>query len=331
MQACVFGAGAIGSLLASHLMRAGGAEVSVVARGDHLRAIAAHGVKVVSPEGECVHRPAAATDRADTLPPQDIVFVTLKAMAQSPCAGQIAALLKPSGHAVFASNGIAWWWQHGLPGASASPLVDPGGALWRLLGPERALGCVVYSANELIAPGVVRHHGNNRWVLGEPAGAHSERLARTVDLMRRGGLGAEASLDIRGALWAKLLRNVTSNALCALTRLPIDGLAADADLMDMASRLIDEVVRIARAHGSDIAGQADPTRASLRLGGGRPGAPFTGVKPSMLQDVLAGRPIEVEAIVGQVQLLARETATPCPVIDAMLPLLRGLDRSLPAR
>lgn len=327
-RVCVFGAGAVGSLMASHLMRAGDAEVSLVARGEHLRAIQAHGLKRVSAEGEFVDRPVAATDQPGTLPPQDIVFVTLKAMAQSPCAADIANLLAPGGHAVFANNGIPWWWKHGLADAGPLPLLDPGGALWHRLGPQRSVGCVVQSANEITSPGVVLHRGNNGWLLSEPAGGASARVDATVDLMRRAGLNAEASKDIRRDVWAKLLRNVTSNPLCALTRLSIDRIADDPGLMDVASRAIDELVQIAKAHGSDIADHAQPTRESLRNGGGRAGTQVKGMKPSMLQDVLAGRPMEVEAILGQVQLLARETGTPSPVIDALLPLLRGLDRAI---
>jgi 2-dehydropantoate 2-reductase len=325
-RVCVFGAGAVGSFVAGHLAYAGACEVSVVARGPQLRAVAEQGIRILTPTREIMGRPFAATDTPATLPLQDIVVVTLKAVAQSPCAADIAALLTPGGHAVFAGNGIPWWWKHGLPGVAPLPLVDPGSALWRTLGPERALGCVIYSANELVAPGVVRNAGNNRWLLGEPVGGLSERLQRTVDLFVRAGLGAEASLDIRGDVWAKLLRNVPANSICALTRLPVDALADDPALTDMASRAIDEVVAIARAHGTYISAQASATRESLRHGGGSATTPFTGVKPSMLQDVLAGHPLEVGAILGQVQQLARETHTPCPVLDVLLPLLRGLDQ-----
>ncbi len=326
-RVCVFGAGAVGSFVAGHLAHAGHCEVSVVARGPQLRAVVGQGIRIVSPKGEIIGQPFAATDQPSTLPPQDIVVVTLKTMAQSTCAADIAALLKPDGHAVFAGNGIPWWWKHGQPDAAPLFLVDRDAALWRILGPGRALGCVIYSANELVAPGVVRNSGNNRWLLGEPAGGTSERLQRTVDVMVRSGLGAEVSSDIRGDVWVKLLRNVPANSICALTRLSVDALAADPALMDMAGRAIDEVVKIARAHGTDIAEWADATRESLRHGGGNAAMPFTGMKPSMLQDVLADRALEVDAILGQVQQLAREMRTPCPVLDVLLPLLRGLNHS----
>lgn len=330
-RVCIFGAGAIGSFLGVHLVNGGECEVSVVARGEHLRAIRRDGIRLESPQRALAGRPHAATDEPSSLPPQDIVFVTLKAMAQSPNAAAIAALLKPDGHAVFVGNGIPWWWKHGLAAPGPLPLVDADGALWHGLGAGRVVGCVVYSGNELVAPGVVRNSGNNRWLLGEPAGGDSERLQATIGLMARAGLGAEAAGDIRRELWAKLLRNVTSNPLCAITGLSIDRMAAQPGLMELAGRLLDEVTLVARSHGSDVADEATATRESLRYGGGRAAMPFVGMKPSMLQDVLAGRSLEVEAILGQVQVLAGETATPTPVLDVLLPLVRGLDAGIAQR
>jgi 2-dehydropantoate 2-reductase len=331
MRVCVFGAGAVGSVVATRLAAAHEAEVSVVARGPQLRAIVEHGLVLHSSGSVLVARPAAATDTPSDLPPQDMVFVTLKATAQSACATDIAALVAPGGCAVFMNNGIPWWWKAGEPGAGPLPLVDTDGAVWRQVGPDRALGCVVYSASEVVAPGVVRHDGGNRWLLAEASGTDSPRLARAVGLMERAGLSAEASPDLRREVWAKLLRNTTLNSLCALTRLTVDGLAADPGLMVMAHALIDEVAQIATAHAKDVAAEHRAAHAALQHGGGREGAPMRGVRPSMLQDVLAERPIEVEAIAGQVQQLARESGTPCPTLDAIVPLLRGLAGSLTAR
>jgi 2-dehydropantoate 2-reductase len=323
MRVCIFGAGAVGSVVAARVAAAREAEVSVIARGAHLRAIVERGLVLRSGGSEIAVRPAAATDKPADLPPQDIVFVTLKVMAQSANAAAIAALLAPQGVAVFVNNGIPWWWKAGQADAGPLPMVDADGAVWRHLGPVRALGCVVYSASELVVPGVVRHDGGNRWLLAEPTGAPGARLAQAVALMTRAGLSAEASPDLRREVWAKLLRNTSFNSLCALTRLPVDGLAADPALRAMAHALIDEVLQIAAAHGKPIAAEAAAAHSALR-----DGAALRGLRPSMLQDVLAGRPIEVEAIAGQVQQLARESATPCPALDAVVPLLRGLAHSL---
>lgn len=327
-RVCVYGAGAVGSVVAARLAAALEAEVSVVARGAHLQAIAERGLVLRSGREELVARPAAATDTPARLPPQDLVFVTLKAMVQADHAAAIAALLAPGGAAVFMANGIPWWWQAGTPDAAPLPLVDAGGAVWRHVGPAQALGCVVYSASEVVAPGVVRHDGGNRWLLAEAAGGTSPRLGHAVALMCRAGLSAEASPDLRREVWAKLLRNTAFNTLCALTRLPVDGLEADPALLAMADALIDEVAAIAAAHGKDVAAEAAVAHVGARYGGGREGAALRGLRPSMLQDVLAGRPIEVEAIAGQVQQLAHASGTPCPTLDQLVPLLRGLARSL---
>ncbi|ARP80190.1 hypothetical protein CAL12_04655 [Bordetella genomosp. 8] len=335
MDVCVFGAGAIGGFMAAHLaanLAAGDqANVSVIARGAQLAAIRQHGLRVISNGSDIVARPARAVDRPADLPPQDIVFVTLKACALPATAGAIAALLKPEGHAVFVTNGLTWWWKHGQPNPGPLPLLDPDGTLWNTLTPQRVLGCVVYAPNEVIEPGVVRHTGANRWIVGEPDNSDSARLRATVDLMTQAGLGGEASLDLRREVWAKLMLNAALNPLCALTRLPSNHLSADPELLAIGDGIIEELVAIAAAQGSDVADQAEKAHTALRRrpsGGNSGGAPTGGTRPSMLQDALAGRPTEVEAILGQSQAFAREAGIRCPRIDGVLPLMRGLDRSL---
>lgn len=328
MEVCVFGAGAIGGFMAARLAAGGRAQVSVIARGAHLAAIREHGLRLVSTDGDISVRPAHAVDRPQDLPPQDIVFVTLKAYALPGAATAIAGLLKPDGHAVFVTNGLTWWWKHGQPNPGPLPLLDPDGALWDTLTPQRVLGCVVYAPNEVIAPGVIRHTGPNRWLLGEPDGSDSVRLRATVDVMKHAGLGAEASPDLRREVWAKLMRNAALNPLCALTRLPSGGLSGDPELLAIGDGIIGELVAIAAAHGSHVEDQAEASRSALRRVGAAGGTPIGGTRPSMLQDALAGRPTEVEAILGQLQAFAREAGVPCPHIDGVLPLMRGLDRSL---
>ncbi|ANN69406.1 ketopantoate reductase family protein [Bordetella bronchialis] len=328
MDVCVFGAGAIGGFMAARLAAAGQAKVSVIARGAHLAAVRQHGLRLLSTGGDVSARPAQAVDRPQDLPPQDIVFVTLKAYALPGAAAAIAGLLKPQGHAVFVTNGLTWWWKHGQANAGPLPLLDPDGALWNTLTPQRVLGCVVYAPNEVIEPGVIRHTGPNRWLLGEPDNSDSARLRATVALMRQAGLGAEASMDLRREVWTKLMRNAALNPLCALTRLPATELSRDPELLAIGDGIIAELVAIAAAHGSHVEGDAEEARAALRRGGPGGAAPAGGMRPSMLQDALAGRPTEVEAILGQLQAFAREAGIPCPHIDGVLPLMRGLDRSL---
>jgi 2-dehydropantoate 2-reductase len=328
MDVCVFGAGAIGGFMAARLAAGGQANVSVIARGAHLAAIREHGLRVLSTAGDISARPTHAAERPQDLPPQDIVFVTLKAYALSACAESIAGLLKPGGHAVFVTNGITWWWRHGTNRPGPLPLLDPDRRLWDILTPQRVLGCVVYAPSEVVDPGMVRHTGPNRWILGEPDGSDSARLKTTVDLMTHAGLGAEPSRDLRRAVWAKLMRNAALNPLCALTRLPVTGLSSDPGLLALGDGIIQELVAIAAAHGSQVADEADDARAALRRGGVAGNSPTPGTRPSMLQDALGGRPTEVEAILGQLQAFGREAGIPCPSLDAVLPLMRGLDRSL---
>jgi 2-dehydropantoate 2-reductase len=330
MKLCVFGAGAIGGHLAARLAHVHGTahEVSMVARGEHLAAVRRDGLHLDSIAGDVHARPGVATDDPATLPPQDVVFVTLKAVAQPGAAEAVARLLGDEGVAVYVGNGIPWWWNAGRPGADGPlPLLDPQGALWSRVGPARTIGVVVYSGNEVIRPGVVRHRGNNRWLLGEPRAAQPERLARVAALMREAGLVVEVSADIRREVWLKLLRNVPLNALCALTRLATDELAAEPGLAETAARAVDEAVAVAAAQGMDLSAEAPAARAAFAPGGALRAPGFKGVRPSMLQDVEGGRPTEVDAILGQVAAFGREAGVATPTIDVLLALVRGLDRT----
>lgn len=320
MRVCVYGAGAIGGHAAAQLIDAGTSEVSVVARGDHLRAIAAHGLVLRTQEGEIVARPAAATDDASTLPRQDLVVVTLKAPALPEHAVRIAGLLEPDGVALFITNGIPWWWNHGRRDEPL-PLLDPDGALWTELGADRALGGVVHCTNEILEPGVVVHRARNRWIVGEPAAAGSERLERVLALLRTTRLGVEHAQDIRRAVWEKLVQNVAVSGISALTRLQTQAIVRDPALRRMVVALVEETLAVARALGWDLGREIDAEETARSFD-------VPDVTPSMLQDVLLGRPLEVEAIAGQAQAFGRDAAVPTPVLDVLVPLLRGLSRGV---
>lgn len=322
MKVCVFGVGAVGSYLVARLSRIPSVELSAVARGDNLSALRSGGVCVEAPGETFSGRPAIVTDRPQVLPPQDLVFVAIKADALPPVASTLRQLVGTHGHVVFAVNGIPWWWNHGRGTAGALALLDPRGDLWNILGPERVLGCVVHSGNEMVAPGLIRHSGSNFWPVGEPDGSHSARLERTVDLMQAAGLRAEASTEIRRHIFAKLLRNAAFNSICALTGLPLEWLSQTPSVKALTLAVMEEVVAIAAAQGFDIRAEA---REYGQLKEPPPGsAPALGQKPSMLQDALLGRPMEVDAIVGQLCEFATESNVPCPALGTMLPLLRGL-------
>lgn len=318
---CVFGAGAIGSHIVAKLARAGTANLSVVARGAHLAAIRERGLAFRSERESFQVAVPQATDDPSGLPPQDILLVTLKAPALPAVADTLARLLAPDGVAVFLVNGIPWWWDHGLAGEGGPlPLLDPGGVLWKRIGPERALGSVVYSGNELAEPGVVIHYSMNRFVFGEPDGTRNDRAPALADLFTAAGIPSEVSADIRTEVWRKLLLNAPGNPLAALTRLSARDRAVDPELAGLGQRILEEVIATAGALGWDLRDFAanDPhVLASSR----------SGSRPSMLQDVLRSRPMEVESLLGQLQAFARSASVQTPVIDVILPILRGLDRS----
>ena len=331
MRVCIFGAGAIGGHIGARLSAASDAEVYAVARGAQLDAVRKHGFTLKSGTEEFHGRPRVATDDPATLPKQHIVIVTLKAHVLPSVAATIDQLLAPQGVAVFPLNGLTWWWRYGIRGKQeALPLLDPQHDLWNRLR-ERALGCVAYSPNHVVSPGVVRNVGASRWVIGEPSGEKTQRVETVVDVLKSAGLRAEASSDIRGEIWRKFASNVWSNPLGALMRLNQSDVMGNPDLKEVAARLTRETLEVAAAMGWDMRRDMDVEKQLSS----RPTAPTASsggppIPPSMLQDVLLGRSLETEAHLGQLQAFAREYSVPVPTIDVVLPLLRGLDQSLRA-
>ncbi len=322
MKVCIYGAGAIGGHIAARLIAKTDAIVSIVARGAHLAAIRANGITLRSGGQEIGGHPRAVTDDPASLPPQDIVLVTLKGPSLSAAARPLARLLGETGFAVFLMNGIPWWWNHATDRDGPLELVDPGAAMWREVGPGRALHGVISSSNAVVAPGVIQHYGGNRWMIGEPDGALSPRAQAVVDLFGDAGLQAIVSGDIRADIWRKLFVNISSNPFAALTRLTSQEGAAVPGLDDLCVKAIDEALAVTLAMGCDLRSETcaeDIVRPPGGRGGGR---------SSMLQDVDAGRALEVEGIVGQVQAFGRTFGVPTPTLDVVLPLLRGLDLAL---
>lgn len=325
MKVCVFGAGALGGHLAAQLIAAKNCELSLVARGAHLAAIRERGITLKVGGREVGGKAAAATDNPATLPPQDIVFVALKAQTLPAAAAAIGKLIKPDGCAVFLVNGIPWWFNHALPGNKGTlPLLDPDGALWREVRPERSVGSVAYSPNEVIAPGVIVNSNQNRWVFGEPDLSSSARLKTVVDLVKATGIDTEPSPDIRRELFRKLANNASNNTLCSLTRLDSAGVAGNDGLVKISMGIISETLAVAAKLGCDMRAEINVEQVATRARG-KPGA-----KPSTLQDVLAGKSLEIDALLGQTHAFAREHGVATPVIDVCLPLLRGLDAGLRA-
>ncbi len=322
MKVCIYGAGAVGGHLAARLAANTTAEVSLVVRSGSVAPLRARGLTLRTEGREITGRPHHVTDDPSTLPAQDLVVVTLKAPSQPAVARQIAGLLGQDGVTLFAMNGLPWWWNHGLNDRGALDRVDPDGALWREIGGARALGAVVNSSNHVPEPGLIIHAGAKRWTVGEPDNSSSPRLRRVVELLAAADLEAVESKDIRRDIWRKLMTNISGNPIAALTRLAGKDAVAVSALDDVAVKLIEEALIVAKAQGFALSGEVSPEGIARPAKGRFPG------KPSMLQDVEAGRALEVEAILGQVQSFARARNIATPTIDVVYALLSGLDHAL---
>jgi 2-dehydropantoate 2-reductase len=315
MRVCVYGAGAIGGHLAVRFAR-GGAEVSVVARGPHLAAIQRDGLTVHAVDGEH-HVTVAASDDPATLGPQDAVVVTVKAPALSQVAANIVPLLRPETGVAFVMNGIPWWYFHALPGAlegTRLPRIDPDDVLWRAVGPERAIGGVVYAASAVIAPGVIEvEQPRSRVVFGEPDGRVSERAEALAELLKAGGIVGEASPDIRTEIWNKLISNLAGGTLAVLSGAAPRAVYADPVCAAAGERVMQEAAAIAEALGSKPHrnfAQRIASTASMDH------------KPSILQDLELGRPMEVDGMFDAPLQLARLAGVTVPTLELLVALAK---------
>ena len=323
MKVCVFGAGALGGHLAAHLIAANQCEVSLVGRGPMLAGIRERGLTLQTGGKEIGGRPAAATDNPASLPPQDIVFTGLKAHMLPAAAEAIGKLVKPDGTVVVLLNGIPWWFNYGMGGERGKqgtlPLLDPDGGVWKHIRPERVIGSIAYSPNTIIAPGVIKHSLQNRWVFGEPDNSSSARLAQVAKLVGDSGIETKATNDIRSELFRKAIGNAPNNTLCALTRLDTAQIASDDSIVKLAIGIINETVAVAAKLGFDLRKEINAAEMATRSRG-RPG-----MRPSTAQDAMAGKSLEVDGLLGQTQVFGRELGVPTPVIDVCYALMRGLN------
>ena len=321
MKVCIYGAGAIGGYLATGLSEVD-VELSVVARGAHLAAIQANGLKLLIDGRERACRPMATNDPGE-LGPQDYVIVCLKAHQAWEVARQMAPLLGPDTAVVTGQNGVPWWYTHGLDARFAEARlrsVDPQDRQWTAIGPERAIGCVVYPATEIVEPGVVRHIYGKRFALGEPDGSLSSRCARLSRLLEAAGFEAPVLNDIRSEIWLKLWGNLCFNPISALTRATLDVVATEPSLRTLSIHMMREAQEIATRFGATF--RVDITRRVD--GAARVGAHRT----SMLQDLENGRPLEIDALLTSVQEMGRLVSVETPYIDMVLGLVQQLGRSL---
>lgn len=318
MRVCIFGAGAIGGFVAAHLAGVDGLDVSVVARGAHLAAIRERGLRVVTPQGEFVKR-VRATDRAEELGPQDLVFIALKQHQVRAALPALATLLGPDTTVVPPTTGIPYWYFHGLHGPHNGRQVDrldPGGAQWRALGPERALGCVYWVATDVIEPGVIHHDGKLlRFPIGEPDGSVSPRLQRLADAMNAAGLNAQIVPDIRAWVWAKMISSLSWNPLAVLTQASLDRLTASPPIVGLVRRLMREAEQVAEALGVE----RWPITTDERINAARNAGAH---RMSMLQDWQSSRPLEIGVLTDSIAAMSELAGVATPTIDAIYALLR---------
>jgi 2-dehydropantoate 2-reductase len=322
MKVAILGAGATGGFLGARLAKAG-AEVVLIARGAHLRAMTESGLRLIEPDGVSTVR-VNATDDLGVLRSVDAVFVTLKAHSLPAIAERLAANLGAGTAVVSAQNGIPWWYfqRHGgeMEGAHLET-VDPGGLIARTIDPERVIACIVYPATTVVEPGVVRHGEGEKFSLGELDGSQTERIVALSRLLVSAGLKAPVQSRIRQELWLKLLGNAVFNPLSVLTRATLGEMAESPLVAPIVRAAMGEVDGVARRLGIQI-----PVSIDQRIrGAARVGAH----KTSMLQDLEAGRPMEIDAIVGSVVELAGRFELPVPHLQTLYGSVKLLATSAP--
>jgi 2-dehydropantoate 2-reductase len=320
VKICIYGAGAIGGYLGA-LLAGTDAEVTLIARGPHLKAMQQDGLTLLSGDERRTVR-VRATDDPREAGPQDYVVLALKAHSVAPILDQLQPMLGPDTAVVTAQNGILWWYFHGLEGPWAGRRLesaDPGGRIWQALGPERAIGCVVYPSCEIVSPGVVRHLEGTRFMLGEPDGSKSDRVTSLGEVLTAAGLKAPVRRRIRDDIWFKLLGNATFNPVSVLTRATLEQMGTDPGVRDVIRTLMAEAVAVATQldvrFAMDIEKRID---AAVEVGAH---------KTSMLQDFEQGRALELDALVAAVVEMGQLVGVPTPTLAQVLALVRLADRA----
>ncbi len=324
MKICIFGAGAIGGYLAVELALAGH-EVSAIARGAHLDAIRKNGLKLLIEGDEKLARINASDDPA-AFGHQDFVICALKAHQSHACADMFAPLLGPSTAVVTAMNGVPWWYFYKEGGQFEGrhlDSVDAGARQWKSIGPERAIGCVVDPACEVVAPGVIEHHEFKRFTIGEPNGCRSDRVVTLSKVLTAAGLEAPIRDQIRWNVWLKLWGNVCFNPISALTHATLDRITSGPRLRELCKAMMHETKAVNEALGVNIPENMIDRRLAAA-------GSVTGHKMSMLQDLERHRSMEIDALVTAVQELGRMTGISTPTIDVVLALVqeRGIQAGL---
>jgi 2-dehydropantoate 2-reductase len=321
MKLCVFGAGAIGGLMAAKLAAKGDVEVTVIARGPHLAAMQSKGL-VLRSEGQESVIPVRAVASAAEAGPQDYVVVTLKAHSLPGAATQMQPLLGPETAIVSAVNGIPWWYFHKFPGPYEDQRVrsvDPDGQVWEKLHPSRAIGCIVYPAAEVPEPGVIEHTYGDRFTLGEPDGSRTPRISALSEALIAAGFKAPVRPRIRDEMWVKLWGNLAFNPISALTGATLDVVTADPGQRGVARAMMVEAQAVGEKLGVRFGIDVDKRIAGAAEVGAH--------KTSMLQDLERGRPMEIDALLGVVVELAELVGVEVPTCRTVLALVRARGRT----
>ena len=305
MKFLIAGAGAIGAYMGACMARAG-QDVTLFARGPHLRAMQEHGVRVKSVDGDFEAHPKIAAN-LERVGPVDVVFLGVKAHGLTQLAPQLKPVLGPDTAVVGTQNGIPWWFFQGWGGEHEGmhlERVDPGGTIAAAIEPRRVLGSIVYFATDIIEPGVVRHTEGNRISLGEPDGTRSDRSRQIAEALIAAGLRCPVTTRIRQEIWVKILGNVAFNPISALTGATLAKMARDPDVNALVRRIMEETIAVGAKLGLEV-----PITIDQRIAGAEKVGEH---KTSMLQDLEAGRPIELEAVVGAVVELGERLNVPMP-------------------
>lgn len=323
MKVAILGAGAIGAYVGLRLALAG-EEVTFIARGKNLEALRARGVRLIGADGkEEESRQIRATNDYDEVGPQDLIILAIKTHHLDSVAADVPRMFGPETVVVPMQNGIPYWYFHEHGGSLAGTCVksvDPHGTALRLIPPQRVIGCVVYPAAELVAPGVVQHIEGNRFPVGELDGSSSERVTRISQCFVAGGLKAPILPDIRAEIWLKLWGNLTFNPISALTRATLASICQYPLTRALAVSMMTEAQAIANKLGITFRVPLEKRVAGAESVGHH--------KTSMLQDVEAGRALEIDALLGSVVELGRLTQTPTPCLDTVFSLTKLLDKTM---
>jgi 2-dehydropantoate 2-reductase len=317
----VLGAGAIGAYVGAALAR-GGADVTLIARGEHLRAMQERGVRVLSKRGDFTAHPDA-TDDLEAIAGADVVFVALKAYSLPDIAPRLGRLIAPGAAAIWAQNGVPWWYFQSLPEPLGLQSVDPGGVIARSIGPEPNIGCVVFCSTEIIEPGVIKHVEGTRFTIGEPDGSRSERCEQISAAFAAGGLKAPVDVKLRDQIWLKLVGNVAFNPITALTQATLGELGTLPEMRDLLRAVFTECAAVAERLGISF-----PVSLDRRL---EAGLAVGDHKTSMLQDLEAGKRLELDCMTGAIVELAGQLDVEVPHIQTVHACVKLLDELRAAR